>query len=96
MPTNRKKGEWEEIMVNGVKFYREKLKERGDKPASQQALADHAGVRRARIAELENNHALPQPEELEKIAEYLEVTPGHLYTPKQIEIIYEMARMNRP
>ena len=78
-------------MVNGIKFYRLELKNKGVKDWSQQALADYVGVPRTRISFLENGQALPTPWELKKIAEFLKVTPGHIYTPKQIEAIYEVA-----
>jgi len=79
-------------MVNGIKHYRLKLKQTGEKEWSQKAVADHAGIPRSRLSMIENGHMLPTVEELEKIAEYLGVSPGHLYTPNQIQIIHEMDR----
>jgi len=39
---------------------------------------------------IENGHILPTSTELEKIAEYLEVTPGHLYSRTLLMAIQEL------
>jgi transcriptional regulator with XRE-family HTH domain len=79
-------------MQNGIRFYREKLIAEGTKPASQQAVAEHIGIKRSRLSMLENGHIVPTPGEVEKLAQYLRVTPGHLYEPGQIAFIYAQAK----
>jgi transcriptional regulator with XRE-family HTH domain len=75
---------------NGIRYYREKLKRREEKDATQQAVANFLTRPRSVISMWENGESFPNPVELEKLAEYLEVTPGHLYTPRQIDLLYEM------
>jgi len=41
---------------------------------------------------LENGHIVPTPDEVEKLAQYLGVTPGHLYEPGQIAFVYAQVK----
>lgn len=59
----------------------------GNKKYTQQELAEYLGVPRTRVSMIENGIVIPTFGEIEKIAEYLELTMGHLYTQKQIEFI---------
>jgi len=78
-------------MQNSIRVCREKLKQKKNKPSSQEAVATHAGMTRAVFGLVEAGRAIPTVPELEKIAEYLETTPGHLYEPEQIGIIFGQA-----
>jgi len=65
-------------------------KAKGGKSYRQADLAKHVGIPRPRISMIENGHILPTSTELEKIAEYLEVTPGHLYSRTLLMAIQEL------
>jgi hypothetical protein len=87
---------------NGIAYYREKLKVDGTgKANSQQALCDFLydnrpegadPIPRSRISMIETGDIIPKPWELERMSEYLGITPGHLYTVTKIKLIYELAR----
>lgn len=77
-------------MQNGIRFYREKLE--GRKPNGQAVIAKDLGCARSIISMMENGHYIPSPEQVEKLAAYLEVTPGHLYTPDQVTFIWQSYR----
>lgn len=86
---------------NGIQFYREQMKEKTGKTCSQQELADHINacrpegapeMQRFRVSLMESGDIIPKPWELEAIAQKLQVTPGHLFTAKKIQLIYEVAR----
>lgn len=83
-------------IINGVFSYRQSKqqkqeREEGPKKYRQLDLAEYLNVPRSRISMIENGRILPTPKELELIAEYLEVTPGHLYSRAIIAVIHEIA-----
>lgn len=92
-------------MKNGIGFCRKQLGETGQKKASQEAVVEYVTkmiqekhnqpnyeMKRYRLSLIETGREQPTPLELQYIAEYLEVTPGHLFTKKQIDVIFEDAR----
>jgi transcriptional regulator with XRE-family HTH domain len=82
----------ERYMPNGIFYYRELISRRGKGgKCTQKDVADYVGIPRSRLSFIESGEALPTPDEVELIAEYLEVTPGHLFTTKQMAAISEIA-----
>jgi len=74
---------------SGIRFYRLQLKQvKGEKEAGQEAMAVFVGRPRYLISQWEKGEAFPSPAEVIKLAEFLEVTPGHLYTAKQLEALH--------
>lgn len=83
-------------MQNAVKHIRRKKqtlarKNGSEKSFTQAEAAQAIGVGRTRLSMIENGAVIPTVTELEGLADYLEVTPGHLFTPKQIDIIHDLA-----
>lgn len=79
-------------MDSGIRYYRKKMEKEGQKSASQEALAAAVGISRTRLSFIENGRAIPTVEELERIAAYLEVTPGHLYAKDQLDLIQALGK----
>lgn len=82
-------------ILNGIYSYRHSQrenckKEGGSKKFRQEDLAEFLNVPRSRISMIENGRILPTPSELQKIAEYLEVTTGHLYSRAVLTAIHEI------
>lgn len=80
---------------NGVYSYRrdrelQRTRDGGSKKFRQSDLAKFLSIPRTRISMIENGHVLPTPEELLRLAEYLETTPGHLYEKEILSIIYDL------
>lgn len=81
-------------MNTNIRYHRKRrqkeAKENGHKNKfTQQDLADVLKVPRSRISMMESGQALPTIEEIEEIAEYLEVTTGHLVTAKQLDFLMD-------
>lgn len=85
---------------NGLYFYR-KLREleaiqKGEKNRyRQQDLADHLGCPRSKISMIEGNHALPTLADVEKLANYLKVTPGQLFAEEVIAAIFAISNTTK-
>lgn len=88
-------------MSNGVYYQRHRKDERakaqnrasGDKTGRryrQEDVAEHVGIARSRFSMIENGWTLPTAAELERIAEFLEITPGHLYSTTVLTVIAEL------
>lgn len=63
---------------------------RQGKQYSQQEIADLLQIPRSKVSMIENGQALPTLEQIEKIADYLNVPVGHLVTPRLIEFLTEL------
>ncbi len=68
-------------LSNGVRYYRKKQK------LTQRQVAAAVGVSRPMISLIEHGHIIPTMEQIEKLAELLQVTVGHLFTPQQLGAI---------
>ena len=77
------------MLNNGIKYWRQKLNK------TQQDLANFLGIPRSLFSIIESGRAIPSLEELEKIAEFLEVTPGHIYTKEQLNVLFELEKAEK-
>lgn len=82
--------------ANGI-FYWRKIREAeavengSDKRYRQKDVASHARISRAKLGLIETNKLLPSRAELERIAEYLAVTPGNLYPDEVLRAIIALS-----
>ena len=73
-----------------IKYYRRKLNIR------QSDLANKLGLTNTDMSFIENKKLYPKPDKAEKLAEFLEVPIGKLYSEKELELITFRNRENEP